>query len=51
MTAPELLKAMMPTIRKIENNLEALGYVKGTEEYARMFKSDWSFHCKFVGIY
>ena len=50
MTAPELLRAMMPQIREIEDNLERLGYVPGTEEWRQMFEYDLAFYRQFVGM-
>ncbi len=50
MTAPELLKAQMPTIRQIERNLSAYGYVKGTPEWAKAFDTELAFYRKFVGL-
>jgi hypothetical protein len=47
MSAPELLKAMMPMVRAIENELAHYGYVKGTAEYAEHFDSLLAFYRKF----
>lgn len=45
--APELLKAEMPLVREIERSMEEHGYVKGTEEYKKVFDHMLSFHRKF----
>jgi len=49
MTAPELLKRDMPMVREIEQNLERLGYQRGTREWRQMFHHDITFYRKFVG--
>ncbi len=50
MTAPELLKAMMPTLREIQSNLIKYGYTPGTEEYNQAFEIELAFYRKFVGV-
>jgi hypothetical protein len=50
MTAPELLKAWMPTVRKIESELAANGYIKGTKEWTVAFDHSLAFYRKFVGM-
>lgn len=49
MSAPDLLKAMIPMIRYIENHLESLGYVKGSKEFEQVFNHAISFERKFGG--
>lgn len=44
MTAPELLKQQMPLVRRIDTDLLALGYVKGSAEYDAMFTDMVKFH-------
>ena len=44
MTAPELLKAEMPMVRAIENELAHYGYAKGTAEYAEHFTNMLAFY-------
>ena len=44
MTAPELLRAEMPLVRRIVADLTAHGYVKGTAEYNAMFDDMIKFH-------
>ena len=43
-TAPELLKAEMPLVRRIAADLATHGYVRGTTEYAAMFDDMIKFH-------
>lgn len=50
MTAPEMLKAMMPKIREIEQNLIGFGYVRGTKEWGEAFEVELAFYRKFVGV-
>jgi hypothetical protein len=45
--APELLKAEMPMVRHIENELATKGYKKGTEEYKKMFGHALAYYRKF----
>ena len=45
--APELLKAEMPMVRHIENELAAKGYKKGTEEYKKLFNQTLAYYRKF----
>lgn len=47
MTAPELLKAEMPLVYRIEANLQNDGYVKGTPEYCKMFLHWMAYYRKF----
>jgi len=47
MGAPELLKAMLPSIRRIETHLVSLGYVKGTKEFETVFNHTLAFQRKF----
>jgi N-acetyl-anhydromuramyl-L-alanine amidase AmpD len=47
MSAPELLKAAMPMVRAIENELAHYGYAKGTSEYAEHFNNMLAFYRKF----
>lgn len=47
MTAPEMLKAMMPLVRRIESKLAANGYIKGTKEYNEQFDHSLAFYRKF----
>jgi hypothetical protein len=49
--APELLKAEMPLVRHIEQELEQHGYQKGTEEYTKVFGHMLAFHRKFGNAY
>lgn len=49
MTAPELLKAQMPLVRRIEAELASNGYIKGTEEYRKVFDSSLAFYRRFGG--
>jgi hypothetical protein len=49
--APELLKAEIPLVRQIEQELEQHGYEKGTEEYRKVFNHMLSFHRKFGNAY
>ena len=49
MTAPELLKRQMPSIREIESILEFYGYTKGTPEWLEMFNYQILFYRKFAG--
>ena len=47
MTAPELLRAEMPLVRRIVADLTAHGYVKGTAEYNSVFNSTLNYYRKF----
>ena len=46
-TAPDLLKAEMPTVRMIEARLSTYGYIKGTPEWSQAFDRELAFHRKF----
>lgn len=46
-TAPELLAAEMPLVRKIEKELAELGYTKEDADYEHMFNVNISFYRKF----
>jgi Domain of unknown function (DUF6321) len=48
--APELLKAEMPLVRHIEQELAQHGYEKGTPEYDQMFKHTISMYRKFGNV-
>jgi len=48
--APELLKAEMPLVRHIEQELAAHGYEKGTEEYKKAFDYSIAFYRKFGNV-
>lgn len=47
MTAPELLKAEMPLIRRIRLNLAEMGYKFGDAEYLHLFDVQLSYYRKF----
>lgn len=47
MTAPELLREQMPLVRRIEADLTALGYVKGTDEFTQVFDHSIAYYRKF----
>lgn len=49
MTAPELLRAQMPLVREIEQNLARFGYVKGTRAWHQAFDIELAFYRRFVG--
>ena len=44
MRAPELLRQEMPLVRRIEADLAADGYIKGSAEYDAMFVHAIKFH-------
>jgi hypothetical protein len=44
MTAPELLAHEMALVRRIDTDLLALGYIKGSDEYHAMFNDMIKFH-------
>jgi len=48
--APELVKAEMPLVRHIEQELAQHGYEKGTPEYDQMFKHAMAYYRKFGNI-
>jgi hypothetical protein len=48
--APDLLKAEMPLVRHIEQELAQYGYQKGTPEYDKMFRHAWSYYQKFGNV-
>lgn len=50
MSAPELLKAQMPTVRQVEANLRGYGYVKGTPEWVGAFNTELAYYRQFVGL-
>lgn len=50
MTAPELLKAQMPLINTIKQNLLSHGYKEGTKEWFDAFDVELSFYRKFVAL-
>jgi hypothetical protein len=47
MTAPELLKAEMPLVRRIWLNLSELGYTKKGKDYEHMFNVQILYYRKF----
>ena len=47
MTAPQLLQAEMPLVRRIRIDLAEHGYTVGTAEYTQMFNDMISFYRKF----
>ena len=47
MTAPELLQAEMPLVRRVEANLAAYGYVKGTIEWYHAFRVEIFYYRRF----
>jgi hypothetical protein len=47
MTAPELLKAQMPLVRRIEINLQEYGYEKGSAEWYKAFEVELAYYRKF----
>lgn len=46
-TAPELLREQMPLVRRINADLTALGYVKGSEEFIQVFNHMIAYYRKF----
>ena len=47
MTAPELLKAQMPLVRRVRANLAEYGYTIGTPEYDHAFRVEIDYYRKF----
>jgi hypothetical protein len=44
MTAPELLQREMPLVRRVDVDLAEHGYIKGSDEYRKMFDDMLKFH-------
>lgn len=47
MTAPELLKAQMPLVRRVLANLSKYGYIIGTPEYDHAYEVEIKYYRKF----
>ena len=47
MKAPELLKAEMPLVHRVEENLKSYGYDKADQDYIRAFDIELAYYRKF----